>query len=142
MKRNIELLNNIYQASQMGVNAIDHLNGKVKDNKFDQLLDAQRAEYTDINRKAMSMINEAGYKEKDLNTFAKISADLNIDMKALMDNSTSNIAKMMIQGSTMGIVEGTKNLNEYQDVNEETLDLQSKLVKTQQSNVEDLKKFL
>lgn len=142
MNRNVELLNNIYQASQMGVNAIDHLNGKVKDNQFEQLLDAQRAEYTEINRTAMSLINEAGYKEKDLNSFAKISADLNIDMKTMMDNSSSNVAKMMIQGSTMGIVEGTKNLNEYQDASEKAINLQSKLVKTEQSNVEDLKKFL
>ena len=49
---------------------------------------------------------------------------------------------MMIQGSTMGIIDITKKLNEYNDASKDILDLGKNLLKFQQEKIEEFKKFL
>ena len=48
----------------------------------------------------------------------------------------------MIQGSTMGITKMIKRINEYDGEDEQILDLARKQVKTEQANIEQMKKFL
>ena len=63
-------------------------------------------------------------------------------MKTIKDHSPSKIADMMIQGSTMGITKMIKRINEYDGEDEQILDLARKQVKTEQANIEQMKKFL
>ena len=64
-----------------------------------------------------------------------------IEMKTLMDKSTSKIAELLLQGTNMGIIEGRKLLN-HKDTNEEINSLVQEYVDMQEQAVEKLKKFL
>ena len=72
----------------------------------------------------------------------KISVYMSISMKTLMDKTPCHISEMLIQGSTMGIIEATKNLQIYKGADKGILDLADKLLKTEQNNIEQLKPFL
>ena len=66
-----------------------------------------------------------------------------INMKTLKDKSPNNISEMLIQGSTMGTIQMTKRLNQYKDkIDKEIYQLGKKLLKTEEHNIEDCKKFL
>ena len=64
MNGNAELLNFIYQNSQMGVETIQQLMDIVKDDEFKKHLESQYHEYEEINGKAQSLLNQHGYDEK------------------------------------------------------------------------------
>ena len=64
-----------------------------------------------------------------------------IEMKTLVDDSTSKIAELLLQGTNMGIIEGRKLLN-HKDTNKEINDIIEEYVAMQERAVENLKKFL
>ena len=65
-----------------------------------------------------------------------------IQMNTLTDKSNSHIADMLIQGTTMGIIEGRKLLNQNPNIDEEVRQVLNTFVKMQENNVEKLKTFL
>lgn len=142
MDGNSEVLNYIFQNSQMGIETVNQLLGITEDPTFKKYLSAHLAEYETINKQAREKLNQNGSAEKGIGEMQKISAYLMINMNTLMDKSTSHIAEMLIKGSTMGIVEVTKNIKEYNDADKQILDLAHRLLKYEQKNVEQLKKFL
>jgi len=142
MNGNAELLNFIYQNSQMGVDTIDQLKGIVEDEKFKKQLESQFNEYREIHTAAKNLLNNNGYDEKGISAFDKIKTYLMINMQTLTNKSASHIAEMLIIGSNMGVINCVKNIKKYQDTEQEILDLMKKLLKFEENNVQELKEFL
>ena len=72
MNGNSEMLNFVFQNSQMGVDTIKQLLGIVEDEKFKKYLESQFNEYKEINCSAQKALNENGQHEKGISTFDKI----------------------------------------------------------------------
>lgn len=81
MNGNAELLNFVYQNSQMGVGTINHIVEFVQDEDFRQQLDSQLKEYSAIHAAAKEMLNAHGYDEKGLNSFEKVRTYLMINFR-------------------------------------------------------------
>ena len=62
-------------------------------------------------------------------------------MKSLMDNSSSKIAELLLQGTNMGIIEGRKLLN-HKKIDDKVHKLIQEYVDMQEDSVEKLKQFL
>lgn len=142
MNGSIEFLNYIYQNSGMGVNTINQLIEICDNEEYKKLLQAHLKDYRNISEVAESKIKELNKDAKDNNAFAKISTYIMIDMKTLLDNSPSHISEMLIQGSTMGIIDITKKMKEYSKAEKEILDLANKLLKFEQKSIDEYKKYL
>lgn len=142
MDGSVEFLNYIYQNSEMGVSTINQLISICDDEEYKKLLQAHLKEYTKISEVAEGKIKESNKEAKDNNVFAKISTYIMIDVKTLLDNSPSHISEMLIQGSTMGIIDITKKMKEYSNAEKEILNLANKLLKFEQKNIEEYKKYL
>ena len=66
-----------------------------------------------------------------------------VNLQTMADDSVSHIAKMLIQGSSMGITEAVKKLHQYEnDVEKDIKRLMEGLQKFEEENVEKLKEFL
>ena len=72
----------------------------------------------------------------------KISSKVGIAMNTFMDNTPSHIAEMVIEGSTMGIVDMTKQLKEHGGCEQSVRRLGEELLQFEQRAVERLKTFL
>lgn len=142
MDGNVELLNYIHQNSEMGTDTIEQLLNISKDDAFKGTLKSQLNEYKTINEQTIKKLKELGKEPKDISPLAKATTYLTINFKTLADKSSSHISQMMIQGSTMGIIDITKKLNEYSEANKEVLDLANKLLAFEQRNVEECKRYL
>jgi hypothetical protein len=142
MTGNVELLNYIHQNSEMGKVTIKQLIEMVGDDIFKKNLESQFNEYNKIFDSSNSNLEELNKEAKDINIFSKISTYIMINLNTLRDKSPSHISEMLIRGSTMGIVDITKKLKEYKDADNKTLLLANNLLKFEQQNVEELKKFL
>ena len=142
MNGDVELLNYIYQNSQMGTVTIKQLLDIVKDTGFERQLQSQYDEYKKINDSAKKLLNENGHDEKGINAFEKMRTYLMINMQTLSDKSTSHIAEMMIIGSNMGVIDSIKNTRKYKNANPGILSLMEELQATEENNIVSLKAFL
>ena len=113
MGKDAEFLNYIYQNAKMGVIGIDNIKDKIFDDELKNIIATQKKEYQKIADDASSILNELGLTEKDVSKMAKVSTYVMANLEMLKDDSSSNIAKLMIEGSNKGIIEINKNLNSY-----------------------------
>jgi len=143
MDADAQLLNFIYQNSQMGVDSLNEILPMVKDGPFKEGLRAQLSEYQKIHDEAGKKLNRAGYDEKGINAMERIMTYLMIDVKMMVDSSESHVAKMLIQGSNRGIMDAQKRIHEYEgQADKEIIKLMKHVQEFEEKNVERLKQYL
>lgn len=142
MNGNAELLNFIYQNSQMGVGTIEHLIGIVEDEEFKKHLTSQLNGYREIRTDVKSLLNKNGYDEKGISALEKVRTYLMINMQTLTNKTPSHISEILIIGSNMGVIDAIKNIKKYQGAEREIVDLMEKLLKFEDENIQQLKNFL
>ena len=143
MSADAEMLNFVYQNSQMGVETLNQLLPMIDNEAVKKRIEAQLKEYKQVHEEAKDLLNRHGYDEKGIGALEKIMTYLMIDMKTLMDKSSSHIAEMLIQGSNMGIIDAVKRINQYEkEAEKEVTALMKRLLKFEENNVERLKDAL
>mgnify|MGYP000743670068 CR=1 FL=1 len=110
----------------------------------------QAAYYENLGWQGMEMLERTirYAKEKGLHLKGPGSAALTMSGMMLraqtaLDPSTSKLAEMMIQGSTMGTVEMTRRLHQLSDQSDpELVSLGRQLLQTEEQNIQQMKRFL
>lgn len=138
----IDVLDELNKGACMGRDAIHFILDKVEDDALKKELDNQYNKYKEILDKISEIYPEYSDSEPhETNVMNKVMTWYGVEMKTLMDNSTSKIAELLLQGTNMGIIEGRKLLN-HKDTDEEIHALIQKYVDMQEDAVEKLKTFL
>ena len=137
-----QLLNHIYQTAEMGREGIQSVLKYTEDPKLAGALNSQYTEYEKLQNAAGSLLQARGEPPKGLGPVAKASSEVMSTVKAMTDRSAANIAEMMIQGSTMGVTKSLRTIRDC-DVKDVTVRrLADQLLKTEQANIEEMKRFL
>ena len=126
----------------MGIDTLEQLLEITEDEKLQTYLEKQIEGYRKFHNEARDILNRSGYDEKGLGTFEKIRTYLMVNLQTMADDSTSHIAKMLIQGSTMGVTSLTRQIRDYDGEDTEVLDFAKKQLKRGEKNIDELKKFL
>ncbi len=140
----INVLDELNKGTCMGRDAIHFILDKVENKELKKELERQYREYKKISDKIVELYPEYNNKENkphETNIINKTMTWWGIEMKTMMDNSTSKIAELLLQGTNMGIIEGRKLLN-HKDTNKEVEKLVKEFVDAQEEAVEKLKQFL
>ena len=139
MEKEVEFLKFLYQNAKMGIVGIDDIKSHIEDEDLKKLISRQRSE---VANECIIILNEMGKDEEDISGMSKIMSYMVVGMEMLKDDSSSNIAKLMIEGSNKGIIQINEKLNDYSNVNPKITKLAKKLLKTEQHNIDDLKIYL
>lgn len=143
MNADTELLNFIYQNSQMGVDTLRQLIEMTKDCRFKEYLEGQQREYEEFHKEARERLNAQGMDEKGLSVMEKVRTYIMINVQTMMDHSASHMAEMLLVGSNMGVIDALKKLSEYRnDASSDSIKLMEKLKKFEEKNMESLKGFI
>ena len=129
---NKELLEYIYKTAEMGKYSSTELLKELhnKDNKIKEELDEIVKGYEEIYKKTEKLLKKHKLEEKEINYFAKMGASFNMKKEVMNDNSDASIADMLIQGLTMGNLEMSKKIGNYEKkVDDKILDLAKELHK-------------
>ncbi len=137
-----QLLNHIYQTAEMGGEGIRSVLKYADEPKLVSALNSQLTEYEQLRNTAGSMLQARGGDPKGLSPVAKASSEVMSTMKAMTDRSATNIAEMMIQGSTMGVTKSLRTIRDCELRDDKVRRLADKLLKTEQANIEEMKRFL
>lgn len=139
---NLYVLNEVHKGAKMGMDSISTVSEKVSEPNFKDNLSFQYTQYGDILDSVNEIYKKYGTIAKDDNPMTEVMAWTGIQMNTITDKSNSHIADMLIQGTTMGIIEGRKLLNQNPNIDQEVRQVLDTFVKMQENNVEKLKTFL
>lgn len=134
------VLDELNKGACMGIDAIHFTLSKVKDSALKEELENQKRHYEKISNE----IHEHYKSEKEPhepNKMEKAMTWYGIEMRTMMDDSTSKIAELLLKGTNMGIIEGKKLLN-HKELTPEIKDLIEEYIAMQERAVEKLKTFL
>lgn len=137
-----QLLNHIYQTAEMGCDGIQSVLQYANEPKLTEALNRQYAEYQKLQNSAGAMLHQRGREPKGISPMAKMGSEAMSAMKTMMDHSATKIAEMMIQGSTMGVTKSLRTIRDCDLHDERVKDLADKLLKTEEANIKEMKKFL
>lgn len=145
MNENTELLEYIYQTAEMGVfsttKLIEDINGK--ENKIKKVIEGILKGYENFLKDSKKMLVKKKTEIKENSTFSKMGASMGIKKEVKEDNSDAAIAHMMIEGLTMGTVDISSKIKNYEgDADKDILSLAKKFLKFQEKSIEFLKQYL
>ena len=107
------LLQEIYKGAAMGSEAIRLLLPKVKNAAFRSDLKTQHDQYEETKKQAEQQLGNLGQCPQEQTKCQQAMLQMCICGKTLMNQETSYLAKLMIEGSNMGILTLTGVLNSY-----------------------------
>lgn len=142
--QNTKLLNYIYENSQMGVQTINKLleNISGENQELEPVLEKQLQHYIEFQKQAEEHIEKRGGEVLPIPKFTTFMSKIMIDIKTLANKSTTHIAEMMLQGTTMGIIEATKTIKENKSADPEILSLANDLLTYENEQFTNLKALL
>ena len=143
-KNEINVLDELNKGACMGMDAIHYILEKVDNESLKKELDCQYQEYKKITEEIKRLYPEYNNSKDEphkTNAVNKAMTWYGIEMKTILDSSTSKISELLLQGTNMGIIEGRKLLN-HKNTDENVHSLVQKYVSMQEKAVEKLKQFL
>ncbi len=142
MKNPTNLENALYQNAVMGVSAIKKVYPKVTDRKLKNELRSQFNEYKRQTSLISGQLRRKHTQPQEVPLISKLAANAGISYNCYKDNSPANMAKMMINGTNMGIIKVTKALNSSTDDNQRFKSEARNILYKEQKYIDKLKGFL
>ena len=140
--KEFEILKEINQNAKMGMDSLSTVLKKSQDTKFKDLLNTQHDEYQNIYDRTQELLVKNNLQMEDTPTMQKAMSWMGIQLNTVNDTSNSKLSELLIQGNNMGIIKGTKLLNNHSFLDSEIKNILSDFVRLQEKNIDDLKKYL
>lgn len=145
MNENNELLEHMYQDSEMATYSLETLLNELKgkDNKIIKVIEDILKNYENYYKDFKKQLKKEKVNPKSSGMMAKMGSSFGIKKEVIVDNSDSRIADMLIKGLTMGTLDMEKKISKYsENIDKKTLKQAEAFLKFQQESIEELKKFL
>ena len=133
-----ELLESIYQTAGLGRDILGKLIKTCEDSNFRFAMATEFAEYQAIIDDAKAFAEKNGQNLEPQKRKTKNTVYGALKLNLMIDKTSSHLAEMLVQGSTMGVIEMKRKLKENADANEELTALGERLVKTEQNNIHSM----
>ncbi|MBQ7834384.1 MAG: DUF2383 domain-containing protein [Ruminiclostridium sp.] len=141
-KHDIDILNCIYKNSRMASDCIKQVSEKCDDDELRSYIDRQQKHYESTCKELKSEIEGAGAQVAEVPAMETAMAHMGIGMKAFVDDSRNNLAKMMYNGTNMGIIDIAETVNHCHNAGDATLRKAEQLLSREEQYADGLKKFL
>ena len=139
---NLNLLEAVVQNTEMGKNTLEQIVPMTDDVQFKAELLRQRNVYHQLNQEAHTAIEACGGTAQGQSAMAKLNTRMGIGMKTLTDKSTRNLAEMLSEGSSQGVMDCIKSQKDYPDAAPGSKRLMQKVQDFEEDNRIRLERFL
>lgn len=139
---NLSLLEAVVQNTEMGKNTLEQIVPMTDDVQFKAELLRERNIYRELNQEAHTAIEACGGTAQGQSAMAKLNTRMGIGMKTLTDKSTRNLAEMLSEGSSQGVMDCIKSQKDYPDAAPGSKRLMQKVQDFEEDNRVRLERFL
>ena len=143
MNQDQKLLNWIHKNAVMGITTIPQVMRMPQSRAMRSTLDSQLREYRSIAAQSQAYAGRSQSRLQGPGTAERLMTGAMLRLQTAADRSTSRLAEVMIQGSTMGTIQMTRRLHQSTGRSDpELLSLGIRLLRTEESNIQEMKRFL
>ena len=139
---NLSLMEAVVQNTEMGENTLEQIVPMTDDVQFKAELLRERNIYRELNQEAHTAIEACGGTAQGQSAMAKLNTRMGIGMKTLTDKSTRNLAEMLSEGSSQGVMDCIKSQKDYPDAAPGSKRLMQKVQDFEEDNRIRLERFL
>lgn len=139
---NLSLLEAVVQNTEMGKNTLEQIVPMTDDVQFKAELLRERNIYRELSQEAHTAIEACGGTAQGQSAIAKLNTRMGIGMKTLTDKSTRNLAEMLSEGSSQGVMDCIKSQKDYPDAAPGSKRLMQKVQDFEEDNRIRLERFL
>ena len=129
---NEKMLQEIVQNTEMGKNTLDEMLGLTHDQRLKNEMMRQKNEYRRLNQQAHTALAALGVQATGQSAAARMSVSMGIRTRTMLDKSTRNLATMLAEGSSQGVLDCKRAEKDYptaspgaQQLNRELCDMQT-----------------
>ncbi len=141
-QHDIDILNCIYKNSRMASDSIKQVSEKCDDGDFRGYINRQQEHYEAICKELKTQIENSGAEVEEVPKVETAMAHMGISMKTFADDSLNNMAKLMYNGTNMGIIDIAETVNHCHNASDETLKKAESLLSREEQYADGLKRFL
>lgn len=137
-----ELLGGIYKLCETGMEATKTVMPKVTSKALKNELQEQYNDYSEAKSEAEQLLVREGIMPQENSIFSKAAMWGSIQMNTLTESSADHIAEIMINGTTMGVVDLTKHIGACKNADDSTVNYAKEFIKKEETHIDNLKAFL
>ena len=141
-KDDMELLREIQKNTEMGLHALEVMEGKVYDDRLSLQLIRESFKYGELHDRAKAQLLAAKQMPEPENRIARLMLSASINGSTLLNTTTSHVAELLIRGSNMGLSSLWKAMNHCGQAGEQSMELARELMDFEENNIKELRKYL
>ena len=138
----LELLKECSSGCKMGMNSIEQVSEYVEDIKLLKVLEKYRDKHNVLLREATELLKQEGKEPEKPGKMASMMSWITTEMKMMMEDDSSQVAKLMMDGCNMGIQSITEKMHEYKNAEKDAVKIAESLVELEEEFHKEMKKFL
>ena len=142
MKKNQQFLSALLKTIQMGQVEIRSVLDTSLGSNLRNTLESQLQEYDSIETEAYTIALQRGWELPELDPGRRFLKDRMTRMKLNVRNTDSRIADILIQGNTKGMIQGFKNLHQFDGQDHQIRILSQKLLDCETAHIRQMQAFL
>lgn len=141
-KQTVTLLEECNSGCKMAVGSMERLKDFIMNAKMGKLLEDSKDQHKKLGEEIAELLVKSGGELKGPDKVATAFSWVTTEMKLLIKDDNSQIAKILTDGCNMGIQSISECINKCPEASHESIALAKKLVKCEESLREELKTFL
>ena len=141
-KDDTEILKEVQKNTRMAVKAIEAISDKVCNDKLSYELSRENLSISKRHNKAVDMLTRESKDVYHPSAVEDMMLSGAINMNTMLNNSTSRIAELMIQGNNRGILSMCKSMNHHDNAGSMTMEVAKELMDFEEKCIEKLKEYL
>lgn len=142
MKRSEKFLSTLLKTIQIGQVEIRSVLDTSMRSSLRNTLEAQLQEYDSIETEAYTIALQRGWELPELDPGRRFLRDRLTRMKLSGGRTDSRIADILIQGNTKGMIQGLKNLHQFEEQDHQIRILSQKLLDCETAHIRQMQTFL
>lgn len=136
------ILNGYYKNAAVGIDAIESILPKTENKKLSHELHKQMEYYKEQKSKLCDQMLQNNVTPESQGTMAKFCTDMNVAFRSIGGIDTHEIAKLMVQGTNMGIIQMIQTMNQNTDIPEDLQRQGKEMIRREEAYIERLKPYL
>lgn len=143
MKEHTEmLLQECYSGLCMAVDSMDQVLPYAKNDELKNLINRYKEKHERLKQQACDIMCRHEIELKKPGMMASAFSWMTAEAKLMIEDDSNQIAKLMMDGSNMGIQSITECLNKNEEAEEDVQAIAKKIVRVEEEFLQELKRFL
>ena len=138
----IKLLRECDAGIQMGVDSIDDVLNRVRDEKMRECLSQCKKEHQELDAEVQELLEKYRDDGKDPNPIAKGMSWMKTAVKMGLEESDATIADLMTDSCNMGVKSLNRYLNQYKAADERSKNIAKRLIDSEQKLTDGVRAYL